>query len=76
MTAIHKSGSLHQAWKSKAIEIVFEEIHKNELRFTFSRMLWISITSLVKTQLFLSFQIAQVEASQITLKYYLIFKKV
>jgi len=45
MTSRHSNGCLHQSWKPKANGMWFDDSHKNESRFTFSRMIWGSITA-------------------------------
>lgn len=67
-----KEVTLHdtytQEWMSPPIGTKFEGSHKKEFTFTFSRMSRGSITAFVKTRLFLTLQIAQVEVSQMILK--------
>jgi 5-carboxymethyl-2-hydroxymuconate isomerase len=68
MTPIQSSGYLHQSWKPNAIGTGCEESHKKEVCFTLSTILEGSNTAFLKTQLFLSFQITQQQANQMTLR--------
>jgi len=47
MTPIQSRGCRHQSWKPKAKWGTFEDSHKKEVRFMFSRVIWGSILSLL-----------------------------